>query len=56
MRTHWTFRKNGKVYSAGGKNRFEAQLQIELMFQIDLTGATFEEIFGTITVRTGKVR
>ena len=54
--TTYTFRKDGKAYSANAKNRFEAQDQIELAFGISLTGATFEEIYKLRVVRTGKVR
>lgn len=53
--TTWRFTKNGNTYSANGGNRFDAQLTIELRFGISLTGATFEEIYKTRTVRTGKV-
>ena len=42
--TTYTFRKDGKAYSANAKNRFEAQDQIELAFGISLSGATFEEV------------
>ena len=56
MNTTYTFKKNGKAYSAKGNNRFEAQDQIELTFGIDLSGATFEEIYKLRVVRTGKVR
>lgn len=53
--TTWRFTKSGKTYSANGDNRFDAQLTIEIRFGISLTGATFEEIYKTKTVRTGKV-
>ena len=48
--------KDGHTYHAGGNNRFEAQLTIETRFGIDLTGATFEELFKLKTVRTGTVK
>jgi hypothetical protein len=54
--THYTFTKDGKKYSANGKNRFEAQDNIELQFGINLKGATFEEVYKTRTVYTGIVR
>ena len=54
--TTYTFRKNGKSYSAAAKNRFEAQEKIELAFGTDLTGATYEEVYKLRVVRTGKVR
>ena len=44
MHTTYTFKKNGKAYSAKANNRFEAQEQIELAFGISLKGATFEEV------------
>ena len=53
--TTWKFTKDGHTYSANGNNRFDAQLNIETRFGIDLTGAAFEEIYKTLTVRTGKV-
>ena len=55
-KTTYTFRKDGKAYSANAKNRFEAQEKIELDFGISLSGATFEEIYKLRVVRTGKVR
>lgn len=55
MHTTYTFTKNGKTYSANGKNRFEAQLAIELAYGIKLDGATFAEIYKLRTVRTGRV-
>ncbi len=54
--TTYTFRKNGKAYSAAANNRFEAQEKIELAFGIDLSGASFEEIYKLRVTRTGKVR
>ena len=54
--TTYTFRKDGKAYSANAKNRFEAQDQIELAFGISLSGATFEEIYKLRVTRTGAVR
>ena len=54
--TTYTFRKDGKAYSANAKNRFEAQDQIELVFGISLSGAAFEEIYKLRVVRTGTVR
>ena len=54
--TTYTFRKDGKAYSANGKNHFEAQEQIELQFGISLSGATFEEIYKLRVTRTGTVR
>lgn len=54
--TTWRFTKDGHTYSANGNNRFDAQLNIETRFGINLTGATFEEIYKTRTVRAGKVK
>ena len=55
--THYTFTtKDGKAYSAMGKNRFEAQQSIELAWHIDLTGATWTEVYKLRTVATGTVR
>ena len=56
MHTIYTFKKNGKAYSAKADNRFEAQDQIELAFGISLKGATFEEVYKLRVVRTGKVK
>ena len=56
MKRTYTFRKNGKAYSAKANNRFDAQEQIELAFGISLSGATFEEVYKKRVVRTGKVR
>ena len=55
--TTYTFTtKDGKRYSHGGNNRFEAQQAIELAFRIDLTGAPFEEVYKLRVVRPGTVR
>ena len=54
--TTYTFRKDGKAYSTNANNRFEAQDKIELAFGIDLTGATFEEVYKLRAARTGTVR
>ena len=43
MHTTYTFKKNGKAYSAKANNRFEAQEQIELAFGISLKGATLQK-------------
>ena len=48
--------KDGKKYSHGGNNRFEAQDAIELAFRVNLTGATFQEVYKLRVVRTGTVR
>lgn len=56
MNTTYRFIKNGHAYSARGANRFEAQANAELMFRIDLKGATFEEIYKLRIVRTGICR
>lgn len=57
MNTTYTFiTKNGKRYSHGGNNRFEAQEALELAFRINLTGATFQEVYKLRVVRTGTVR
>ncbi len=52
----YTFHKNGHSYSTKGNNRFEAQTSIEVRFHINLTGATFEEIYKMKTIRTGIVK
>ena len=52
--TTYTFKKNGKTYSAKAKNRFEAQDKIELAFGINLEGATFEEVYKLRVVRCGR--
>ena len=55
--TTYTFiTKDGKRYSHGGNNPFEAQQAIALAFRIDLTGSTFQEIYKLRVVRTGTVR
>ena len=56
MNTTWRFTtKEGKSYTANGKNRFDAQNKIELAWRISLEGATFEEIYKLKTLRTGTV-
>ena len=55
-RTTYTFKKDGKNYSAAANNRFEAQDKIELAFGISLKGATFEEVYKLRVVRTGTVK
>lgn len=56
MTTYKFTTKDGRTYHAGGNNRFEAQLNIETAFGIDLTGATFEVIFKLKTIRIGTVK
>lgn len=55
-KTTYSFKKDGKTYSATGNNRFDAQDKIELSFGIDLKGAAFEEVYKLRVVRTGTVR
>jgi hypothetical protein len=53
----YRFRKDGKTYTTmQGKNRFEAQLNLELQFRTSLKGATFEEIWKGKVNRTGIVK
>ena len=54
--TIYRFTKAGHTYSVNGQNRFDAQAHAELIFQVDLNGATFEEIYKLRVVRTGIVR
>ena len=54
--THYTFTKDGKTYSAAGKNRFDAQLKIELAWGISLEGATWTEIYKLNTIASGIVK
>lgn len=56
MHTTWRFTKNGKTYTAGGNNRFDARDTIELQCGVNLSGATFEEVYKLRVVRTGKVK
>lgn len=56
MNTIYRFTKNGRTYSAKGNNRIEAQFNAELANHIDLTGATYEEIYKLRVVRTGICR
>ena len=53
----YRFIKDGNTYTtAQGNNRFEAQLNLELQFQTDLTGASFEELWKGKVERTGIVK
>jgi hypothetical protein len=54
--TTYRFTINNKVYTAKGANRFEAQNAIELAHDINLNGATFEEIWKLRVVRKGIVK
>lgn len=54
--TFYEFEKNGKKYTAAGKNRYEAQADIEIANGIDLTGATFTEIYKLRVMRKGIVK
>ena len=54
--TIYEFEKNGKKYTAAGKNRFEAQADIEIANGIDLNGASFTEIYKLTVVRKGIVK
>lgn len=53
--TTYRFTINNTTYTAKGNNRFEAQNAIELK-GINLTGATFEEVWKLKVVRTGVVK
>ena len=55
MNTIYRFSKDGKTYSANGNNRFEAQMNAELQWHVDLTGASYEEIYKLRIVRKGTV-
>lgn len=41
--TSYHFIKDGHTYSILGKNRFEAQFDLEMRFHLSLKGAAFEE-------------
>ena len=56
MNTTYNFLINGHKYSVKGINRFDAQLNAELMFGISLKGAKFEEVYKLRVVRTGIVK
>lgn len=57
MKSTYTFiTKDGKKYSHGGNNRFDAQQALELAFRINLAGAKYEEVYKLRVVRTGTVR
>lgn len=44
--------EDGTRYTVTGNNRFQAQSHIELGHHIDLTGATFEEVYkGKVEMR-----
>lgn len=53
MKTFYRFTKNGHTYSVKGDNRVDAQDIAEMMFHVDLHGATFEEVYKLHVVRTG---
>lgn len=55
-KTTYRFTKDGKTYNASGANRFDAQLNVELAWGIDLKGAKFEEIYNLNVVRAGLVK
>ena len=52
----YRFSKDGHTYSVKGANRFDAQATAELIFGIKLTGATFEEVYKSKVIRSGKIR
>lgn len=54
--TMYQFTKDGYTYSAKGSNIFDAQLNIELMFGVDLSGSTFKEIYKLRIIRTGIIK
>ena len=54
--TMYRFTKDRHTYTVGGENRFSAQLNAELRFGIDLSGAEFEEIYKLKTIRKGIVK
>jgi len=55
MNTIYRFTKCGKTYSASGSNRFEAQMNAELQWHINLVGASYEEIYKLRIIRKGTV-
>jgi hypothetical protein len=54
--TTYRFTKNGRTYTEGGNNVFSAKLAAELRWGVDLSGASFEEIWKLKVVRTGTVK
>ena len=44
--THYEFTKDGKTYASKGNNLTDARWDAETRFGIDLTGATYKEIYG----------
>ncbi len=52
----YRFTKDGKRYTAFGKNRLEAQWDAELAFGVDLRGAEYEDICKLRVVRRGIVK
>ena len=54
--TTYTFIKNGNRYSTIANNLYEAQLKIEVAFQISLKGAAYRELYKLRTVRIGTVK
>ena len=54
--TTYTFKKNGHSYSVKATNPYDAQVTAELMFHINLTGATCEEYYKLRLVRTWIVK
>ena len=54
--TIYRFTKNGKTYSEHADNIFSARLNAELRWGIDLSGATFEEVWKLKVIRTGIVK
>lgn len=55
MNTIYRFTKCGKTYSASGSDRFEAQMNVELQWHINLVGASYEEIYKLRVIRKGTV-
>ena len=53
MHTTYRFRKGNHIYNVTGNNRVEAQYKAELIFDVDLAGAIYEEVFKLRIVRSG---
>ena len=54
MKTFYTFIKDGLRYTTKADNRYQARQHLEFSWSIDISGAAWEEWYGSRLVATGK--
>lgn len=49
----YTFKKNGHKYSVKDANLIDAKATAQFLFNVNLSGAEYEEIYKTKVIKTG---